>query len=509
MPGSRASGVLLHPTSLPSRYGVGDLGKEAYEFIDFLSDTQQQLWQVLPLGPTGYGNSPYMCYSALAGNPLLISLDRLQADGLLSPADLSAYPTLPLAQVDFEAVQAPKTALLDKACQAFQTSATASQKRAFESFCRDKASWLDDYSLFMALKDVLEGQSWFNWPTGLAKRRPEVLAKWRKRLTFEIFYHQFVQFTFFQQWTALKQYANQKGVLIVGDIPIYVSHDSADVWSQPLNFQLDEDGLLPTFVAGVPPDYFSETGQLWGNPVYDWDYLKSTKFAWWMNRFRALLEYVDWIRIDHFRGFEAFWAVPYGDETAENGDWVSAPGIEFFEHLKQELGELPILAEDLGVITPEVEELRDRFLFPGMKILHFAFDSGPGNPYLPFNYPQNCLVYTGTHDNNTSVGWFNDLTPEAQDHIEEFLGRFSSAGIHWDLIRLALSSIAQLAITPMQDILGQDENSRMNFPGLATGNWGWRYQPHLMTQDVRDRLRSLTELYGRSPIKSANQAVVV
>jgi 4-alpha-glucanotransferase len=499
MSGSRVSGVLLHPTSLPSRYGIGDLGTEAYQFIDFLHNTQQQLWQILPLGPTGYGNSPYMCYSALAGNPLLISLDRLRDDGFLAAADLAQYPTLSPDQVDFDAVVAPKTALLEKACRNFQQTAAIAQKTAFESFCREKADWLDDYSLFMALKDALEGQSWFTWPTGLAKRYPDVLQKWRTRLTPEIYFHQFVQFVFFQQWTALKQYANQKGVKIIGDIPIYVSHDSADVWSQPQNFQLDEDGLLPTFVAGVPPDFFSETGQLWGNPVYDWDYHQSTHFAWWMKRFQALLAYVDWIRIDHFRGFEAFWAVPYGDETAINGDWVTAPGTEFFEHLKQELGELPILAEDLGVITPEVEALRDRFAFPGMKILHFAFDSGPGNPYLPFSFPQNCLVYTGTHDNNTTVGWFNGLTPEAQDHIEDYLGRLSSAGIHWDLIRLALSSIAELAIIPMQDILGLDENARMNLPGLATGNWGWRYQSQAITSTVCDRLRTLTQLYGRSP----------
>lgn len=499
MPGFRASGVLLHPTSLPSRFGVGDLGAGAYEFIDFLHNTQQQLWQILPLGPTGYGDSPYMCYSALAGNPFLVSLERLQEEGWLSAQDLAEYPTLSVDRVDFAAVATAKTQLLHKACLAFQKQATPAQKQALQTFCDEKADWLADYCLFMAVKDVLEGMSWFNWPSQLAHRDPVVLEQWRQRLAPEIFYHQFVQFSFFQQWAALRKYANAQGVQIVGDIPIYVSHDSADVWSQPRNFQLDAQGN-PLFVAGVPPDYFSETGQLWGNPVYDWEYLRETKFVWWVKRFRALLKSVDWIRVDHFRGFESFWAVPFGEETAINGAWVEALGAEFFEQLLLELGQLPVLAEDLGIITPEVEALRDRFNFPGMRILVFAFDSGPGNPYLPFHYPQNCLVYTGTHDNNTTVGWFNSLTPEAQEHIQDYLGHTSGKGIHWDLIRLALSSTADLAIFPLQDILGLDETARMNFPGQASGNWGWRYQSSQLTAEVSDRLRSLTALYSRSPV---------
>jgi 4-alpha-glucanotransferase len=501
----RASGVLLHPTSLPGRFGVGDLGHESYKFIDFLTDSKQQLWQVLPLGPTGFGNSPYMCYSAMAGNPLLISPERLRDEGLLTQDDLARVQAFPVETVEFEPVQQAKVGLLRKACEAFKRDASTAQRQSFQAFCTAKASWLDDYALFMSLKEAFNGASWYTWTAEIAHRDLAVLQQWQMKLASEIDYHKFLQFEFFRQWSALRHYANQKGIQIIGDIPIYVAHDSADVWAHPENYCLDADGE-PDFVAGVPPDYFSATGQLWGNPVYNWDYLQQTGFQWWVERFESLLDYVDWIRIDHFRGFESYWAVPKAEETAINGEWMEAPGTAFFEQLKQKLGKLPILAEDLGVITPEVEALRDRFEFPGMKILQFAFGSGPGNPYLPFNYPRNCLVYTGTHDNNTTVGWFHQLSPDEQTSVLQYLGCTSPEGIHWDLIRLALSSVADLAIIPLQDILGLGETARMNFPGKAEGNWHWRYRPDALTQSIRSRLTLLTEIFGRAPQDPSHQS---
>ena len=494
---SRISGILLHPTSFPSRFGIGDLGDRAYSFIDFLAESLQKIWQVLPLGPTGFGNSPYMCYSALAGNPLLISPEKLQADGFLSERDFTNLPEFPVDSVDFDRVAQIKIPLLRQACQNFKTKASAKQQQDFTEFCHQKAYWLDDYALFSALKDAHNGEAWNNWEPEIAKRQPLAIQLWRERLMAEIYYYKYLQFEFFRQWTQLKKYANKKGIEIVGDIPIYVARDSADVWANPKNFALDPETDEPALMAGVPPDYFSETGQLWGNPVYDWEYLQKTGFHWWIGRFQAMLDYVDWIRIDHFRGFEAYWAIPEGETTAINGKWVKAPGEAFFEALNQKLGKLPILAEDLGVITPEVEALRDKFEFPGMKVLHFAFGSDAGNPFLPFNMPRNCLVYTGTHDNNTTVGWFNELSDWERERIELYLGHISPDGIHWDLIRLALSSVADWAIVPLQDCLGLDATARMNFPSTAQGNWGWRYRSDSLSDWLSDRLKQLTELYGR------------
>jgi 4-alpha-glucanotransferase len=354
----------------------------------------------------------------------------------------------------------------------------------------------------MALKGAKEGASWHTWEPELAKRDPAALAEWRDRLSNEIFHIKFLQFIFFQQWGALKQYANLRGIEIIGDIPIYVAHDSADVWANPENFALDEETLEASQMAGVPPDYFSATGQLWGNPVYNWEHLQQTGFKWWIQRFEAMLDYVDLIRIDHFRGFEAYWAVNRGETTAMNGEWVKAPGAEFFEVLRQKLGKLPILAEDLGVITPEVEALRDRFEFPGMKVLQFAFGSDPGNGFLPFNYPRNAVVYTGTHDNDTTVGWYYQLSEHEKHNLHTYLGGISPDGVQWDLIRLALSSVANLAILPLQDLLGLGGDARMNTPGKAEGNWGWRYRPEMISDEVRDRLRTLTHTFGRAPLKN-------
>jgi 4-alpha-glucanotransferase len=499
MPFPRSSGILLHPTSFPSRFGVGDLGLEAYRFIDFLKDSHQQYWQVLPLGPTGYGNSPYMCYSAMAGNPLLISPEKLRDEGLLTEEDFANLPGFPVEKVDFDQIVPIKIGLLKKACENFKVNATDIQKNEFAGFCDSKAYWLENYALFMALKDAHNGASWHTWEAEFVKRKPEALAQAEDRLNGDIFYYKFVQFEFFRQWSDLKSYANMRGIDIIGDIPIYVSHDSADVWAHPDIFCLDEETGVAAQMAGVPPDYFSATGQLWGNPVYNWEELQKQDFKWWVQRFEAMLDYVDIIRIDHFRGFEAYWSVPKGEETAMNGKWVEAPGDAFFEAIRQKLGKLPVLAEDLGVITPEVEALRDKYEFPGMKVLQFAFGSDPGNPFLPFNYARNAVVYTGTHDNDTTVGWFNSANDYEKHNLLLYLGSISPEGIHWDLIRLALSSIANQAIIPLQDVLGLGNEARMNFPSTAEGNWGWRYQTEALRDELRDRLKVLTRLNGRAP----------
>ncbi|MBD3880956.1 4-alpha-glucanotransferase [Phormidium tenue FACHB-886] len=496
MPFPRSSGILLHPTSFPSRFGIGDLGTEAYEFVDFLAASGQQIWQILPLGPTAFGDSPYQCFSAIAGNPLLISPEVLRDAGFLSDADFEGYPELPLS-IDYGWVIHVKLPLLRKASDAFKARATPEQRQAFDAFCRS-APWLEDYALFRAIKDAHNGVSWSKWDTAIAQRKPEALEFWQRQLADEVFFHQFLQFEFAQQWSRLKAYANQKGIQIMGDLPIYVAHDSAEVWAHPEYFCLDESGE-PTVVAGVPPDYFSKTGQLWGNPIYNWDRLQQENFQWWVQRFQALLNCVDLVRIDHFRGFEAYWVVRQGEPTAINGEWQQAPGTALFDRLAEALGKLPMIAEDLGLITPEVEALRERYEFPGMRILQFAFDSDPENPYLPFNYIPNSVVYTGTHDNDTTIGWFFGRSPEAQEKVRRYLGCAETNEIHWDLNRLAFSSVSNQVITPLQDVLGLGSNGRMNAPGQAIGNWGWRYEAGALTPELSKRLREMTELYGRLP----------
>ena len=497
----RASGILLHPTSLPSRFGIGDLGTNAYDFIDFLAASNQQIWQILPIGPTGYGNSPYLSYSALAGNPLLISPEKLLEDDLLTAEEVNYLPDYPLDRVDYDLVIATKIPLLAKASDRFKQQATAKQLKTFQQFCNRHSDWLDDYALFMAVKEANDGASWHEWDAEIANRQPKAMVEWATRLKDAIFYHKFLQYEFFRQWTELKEYANEQGIQIFGDIPIYVAHDSVDVWAHPDIFRLDPKTGEAALMAGVPPDYFSATGQLWGNPVYNWKKLKETNFHWWIRRVEGMLEYVDIMRIDHFRGFQAYWAVPQGEETAMKGKWVEAPGEAFFRLLKADLGELPIVAEDLGVITPEVEALRDQFNFPGMKILHFAFDSDRANPFLPYNYvKRNCVVYTGTHDNNTTVGWFYDRSPEEQARVVDYLGCVAPKGIHWSLINLALSSVANTAIFPLQDILGLGGDAKMNTPSQAEGNWEWRYRPEALQDDgIREHLKYVTYLYGRAP----------
>jgi len=498
----RSSGILLHPTSFPSRFGIGDLGLEAYKFIDFLARSNQQLWQILPLGPTGYGNSPYACYSSMAGNPLLISPEKLQDQGLLTDEDFANLPEFPLDRVDYERVMQTKMPMLRQACDRFQANASEVEQKQFSGFCEATASWLEDYALFMALRDAFEERSWHTWEPEIAKAQPEAKEQWREKLSNEIYFHKYLQFEFFRQWSELKRYADVHHIQIIGDIPIYVAHNSVDVWAHRDIFAIDEETGEPALMAGVPPDYFSETGQLWGNPVYKWEHLQETNFRWWVQRFKATFDYVDIVRIDHFRAFESYWVVKKGETTAINGEWVKAPGEEFFEVLKEKLGNLPIIAEDLGTITPEVHELRDRFDFPGMKILQFAFGGGPDNFYLPFNYDRNYVAYTGTHDNDTTIGWFNTLSEWEKDNLVRYLGCISSDGVHWDLIRLALSSVANQAIIPVQDLLGLGSEARMNFPSKAEGNWEWRYRPDALTDQLCDRLKTLTYIYGRVPIRS-------
>lgn len=490
----RASGILLHPTSLPGRFGIGDLGTEAYQFIDFLEKSGQKLWQILPLGPTGYEHSPYtMNFSAFAGNPLLISLELLAEAGLLDKNDLTDLP--PSDRVNFDEVIPVKTKFLKIAFSNFQANSE------YEEFCQSQSYWLEDYVLFMALLEANDYQPWSQWDKSLAIREPEALAEQKQALAESILYHKFVQFQFFEQWKNLRSYANDKGIKIIGDISIYVCHNSADVWAHPDIYQLDRETLEPAYIAGVPPDYFSATGQLWGNPVYDWEELKKTNFAWWIDRFRATLEYVDLVRIDHFRGFEAYWRVKAGEETAINGEWVKSPGEEFFETLRSSLGSLPVLAEDLGIITPEVEALRDQFDFPGMRILLFAFGGDASNAYLPHHYIHNCLVYPGTHDNDTTIGWWQRASDEEKSHVANYLGYDSPESINeinWVLIRMALSSVADLALVALQDILGLDNSGRMNDPSVNAGNWRWKMtSSDVLSQEISDRLLSLTRLYSR------------
>jgi 4-alpha-glucanotransferase len=504
----RASGILLHPTSLPGRFGIGDIGLEAYAFADFLSNAGQSLWQVLPLGPTGYGDSPYACYSAFAGNTLLISPEQLVTDGLLTNDDLTTMPSLPADEVDFEQVHKAKDAILQKAYERYQHSTDTASRVGFETFVQENASWLDDYSLFRALKNAHSGVAWHEWDQPLVTRESAALACAREDLREQIEAHKFFQFLFFKQWFALKAYCNERGITLVGDIPIFVAHDSADVWTNPEQFKLDPNGV-PLVVAGVPPDYFSATGQFWGNPLYNWEHMLADGFKWWVGRVRAALQIVDIVRIDHFRGFAACWEIPGGDKTAERGRWTEAPGRELFTAIRKELGELPIIAEDLGVITPDVERLRDDFGFPGMRILQFGFSSDTKNIDLPHNYHRNVVVYTGTHDNDTTVGWFNSVAGEGSTRTAEqiklergfCLNYLHTNGeeIHWDFIRAVLASVANTAIVPLQDLLGLGTKARMNLPNSTKGNWTWRFRKNALTSAHSKRLREMAETYGRIP----------
>jgi 4-alpha-glucanotransferase len=507
----RASGILLHPTSLPGPFGVGDLGSEAHRFVAFLEKSRQQLWQILPLGPSGFGNSPYQTYSAFAGNPLLLSLETLMAEGWLAPDDIEGQPAFSRQRVDYDAVSVWKMPLLWKAFECFQARASTAHRSGLAAFAERQALWLDDYALFMALKEAHQGAPWNQWPHDIAFRVPAALQAWRRRLDLHVQLHVFLQYEFFRQWHSLKDDCHQHGIQLFGDIPIFVAHDGADVWGHPGLFHLDAEGN-PTVVAGVPPDYFSETGQRWGNPLYRWDVMAATGYAWWIERVRTMREMVDIIRLDHFRGFESYWAVPASETTAVNGCWFKGPGEAFFEALHAALGELPIVAEDLGLITPEVRMLKNHLGLPGMRVLQFGFGGDPRtNEHCPHNYTQDCVVYTGTHDNNTSLGWFHEVDAleheqaAAQMQAERTRGlqymHSDGVQVHWDMIRLIIASVATLAIIPLQDVLGLGSKSRMNRPGTAEGNWEWRCEAGQLTDEVAARLQELTEIYGRLPLQ--------
>ncbi len=495
----RASGILLHPTSLPGQWGVGDLGPAAYEFVDFLVAARQHFWQVLPLGPVGLGNSPYQSPSAFAGNPLLISPELLLKQGLLSADVLYAEDGVPLrafpaATVDFPAATAWKQHLLETAFACYNQHPDPTLQAAFAAFRAEHAAWLDDYACFMAIREHLGGATLSEWDPAIRTRNPAKLQQLRQELAPRITFYAFTQFLFFQQWFALKQYANANGVEIIGDAPIFVAYDSADVWANPDIFFLDEHGL-PSVVAGVPPDYFSADGQLWGNPLYNWEQLASQDYAWWVARMRHNLKLVDVLRLDHFRGFEAYWEIPANAKTAREGVWQLGPGAAFFETLARELGDLPIIAEDLGLITPEVRALRDQFHLPGMLILQFAFGDDARNPYLPHNYSANNVVYTGTHDNNTTVGWFAELDEPARERIRAYLGHAAS-DIAWDLLRVGYASTADVVIAPLQDVLRLDSDARQNTPGtIGDQNWTWRYT--YLDPNLAQGLRFFADLYGR------------
>jgi 4-alpha-glucanotransferase len=506
MRSERASGILLHPTSLPGGHGIGDIGHEAYRFIDFLELAGQKLWQVLPLNPTGYADSPFQCFSASAGNPLLISLELLADAGLLRRSDLQDLPAFPLDTVDYEAASRFKMPLLREAAGNFFSNASGEQKRQFETFTRENASWLEDFALFMAVKEAHGMEAWTEWPANIAGRDRGAFRRWSEKLSAETNAFKFLQYEFFQQWQALRAYGRERNVRIIGDIPIYVAHDSADVWANRQFFLLDEQGR-PEKVAGVPPDYFSATGQLWGNPIYNWSRLKETDYEWWVERMRSALRLYDFVRIDHFRGFEAYWEVPAGETTAMHGRWVKGPSRELFGVLREKLGDLPVIAENLGVITPEVEAIRHEFGLPGMAILQFAFGKDPQAPsFKPHNYVRELVAYTGTHDNDTVVGWWTSTggdstrTPDliAQEHAyaRAYLG-FKDEPIHWVLIRGIMASVANTAIAQMQDILGLGSEARMNLPGKASGYWKWRMKPGAASPEIAARLKEWAQLYDR------------
>ena len=505
----RTSGLLLHPTSLPGPYGIGDLGPSAYAFVDFLVAAGQGLWQVLPLGPTGYGDSPYQCLSAFAGNPLLISPDLLVQDGWLDDADLECAGCAG-GRVDFGRVTDWKQAMLVKAYVNFQQRADASIRREFARFCEKHHDWLEDYVAFRALKAQHALRPWTDWPEPLALRDAAALAEWRRQNEPDLAWQRFIQFLFFRQWHALRGYANARGIHLIGDVPIFVAQDSSEVWTHPEWFQLDERGR-PTVVAGVPPDYFSDTGQRWGNPLYRWDQLKDDGYRFWVDRLRGVLDLVDLVRIDHFRGFAGYWEIQADEPTAINGRWVDGPGMDLFRTLAAALGSgLPLIAEDLGVITEDVEALRDDLGLPGMAILQFAFESAEGgfgrSQYLPHNFQRNLVVYTGTHDNDTFVGWWAEADETVRHNLRRYLNT-DGDDVHWDAIRAAIASVACYALFPLQDLLALGNEARMNRPGSQNGNWTWRFDDAALSADLARRLHDMSEIYGRQPYPvSAGQA---
>ncbi|MEG6615651.1 4-alpha-glucanotransferase [Peptococcaceae bacterium 1198_IL3148] len=496
---TRQCGILLHPTSLPSKYGIGDLGDTAYRFIDFLAASKQRLWQVLPLNPVGYGHSPYQGLSAFAGNPMLISIDKLIETGLLSTADVDDIPSFNDQRVEFDRVEQYKNLLFEKAYQIFKRHLLPDD---YEKFFNDNTYWLEDYATFMALKEFFGGRPWNQWEQSIASREKDSLARYKRILADRINFHLFLQYIFFYQWQQLKEYANQRHIRIIGDIPIYVSYDSSDTWSRPSLFQLDK-ASNPKVVAGVPPDYFSETGQLWGNPIYNWQAMRDENYRWWKQRFGAIFKIADIVRIDHFRGFEAYWEIPFGEETAVHGRWVKAPGEELFTQIKKQFGPLPIIAEDLGVITTEVNELKNKFEFPGMRILHFSLESDDIEYFSPYYINTNTVIFTGTHDNDTTIGWLNTQRTQHSSALKRLTDCFHMPPdlpleiAAWRIIEIAYQSPANTCIIPLQDFLGLDSWARMNYPGTVGGNWSWRFQSGDLTGELTEKIKKMTMFYNR------------
>lgn len=503
----RASGVLLHITSLPGPYGIGDFGQAAYDFVDWLVSAQQGLWQVLPLVPPGYGESPYQGYSAFAGNPYLVSLETLAAEGWLSKGTLTASATKESSRADFEVPLALRRRALEEAFATFEKKATNTEQAKLVTFHETNSWWLDDYALFIALKEAHGGVTWTEWPAALVHREGKAVNAVKKKLAKEIRFQIFVQYQFFRQWQVLKSYANDRGIRIIGDIPIFVAHDSADVWANQKLFHLDRDGRS-TVIAGVPPDYFSSTGQRWGNPLYRWDVMQQTDYSWWMWRLARAGRLFDYVRLDHFRGFEAYWEIPAESPDAVKGKWIKGPGEDFFKVVQERLGGLQLIAEDLGLITPEVQQLRDQFHLPGMRVFQFGFgDDASTTFHQPHNFIRDCIVYSGTHDNDTTVGWFNSQAGEGstrtaadiereRNYVLRYLGGKADE-IHWQVIRQMTASVARFSVVPMQDVLGLGSESRMNLPGSSVGNWQWRMTKDQLKKRDAERLNVMAQTYER------------
>ena len=502
---NRASGVLLPVFSLPSKYGIGCFSKEAYQFVDQLREAGQSYWQILPLGPTGYGDSPYQSFSTYAGNPYFIDLETLVKEGLLTKKECKEYDFGDKAEIiDYEKIYYSRFKVLKKAFERFE------KDEVYDNFVKENAHWLDDYSPYMAIKDSKGGISWNEWEDALKNREETALENARKELVEEIDFYKFQQYEFNKQWSELHTYANGQGIQIIGDIPIYVAFDSADTWASPELFQFDEENN-PVAVAGCPPDDFSATGQLWGNPLYNWEYHKKTEYNWWIKRIRHCLKLYDVVRIDHFRGFDEYYSIPYGNETAVDGAWMPGPGMDFFYTIEERLGKLNIIAEDLGFLTESVLQMLSASGFPGMKVVQFAFDPNGGSAYLPHNYPENSVVYTGTHDNDTTRGWYHSTDKATRDFAKEYINtqRLDEDDLAWDFIRLAMSSIARLCITPMQDLLNLDDKARINVPSTLGGNWTWRMEKGKFDEKTVERLKRMTWLYERLPEKDEKENKVV
>lgn len=491
----RSCGTLAHPTSFPGKYGIGDFGFEARTFINFLEETHQTIWQVLPLTPTGYGNSPYASYSAFAGNAYLISPDILVKKELLTKKEAQFAELSSTTEVNYEAAFQRKDVLFEKASARFYERITREEEKKFKAFKKANKHWIDDYVLFIACGKHYGMQPWNTWDVDIAQRKPAAISKYKKKFARDIKLQYWLQYEFNNQWMALKNYANSKGIRVIGDIPIFVDHNSADVWANPQYFEVDGAGNR-TLVAGVPPDYFSETGQLWGNPQYNWAALENDGYSWWVDRFKHMFSTCDAIRVDHFRGFDAYWEVGAKETTAINGRWVAGPGEKLFDTILKQCGELPIVAEDLGFVTKGVEKLRDKYAFPGMKIIQFAFDSDSNNAFLPHNFPQNSVVYSGTHDNDTSFGWYHSA-PEKEQHQARLYTRSDGSEINWEFIRLGMLSVADQSVFPLQDYMGLGGEHRMNFPGTSSGNWMWRYTQNMLQQVNTSRIRFLIEQSNR------------